>query len=554
MSDEKLTFTLTGNFQYDLGILGLKKVLDFFGFDYESDKKFYISIQRTKEQLLEDIIAKLTIDNGINYFRDKIIEDLKKIKKNNANLHGVLIDSLIESINTDFTQKNDLINVYKQNELNCLISEIANIIYSKFNDNLKKEEIKAYITDLIWQKGVNLLNNILLNFQADMKAKGSEVLQKAKTKLNSDIINTAKCSFCGKEGSKRLTRDVFFFAPAQYNAFWFNEPNLFICPACLVSNLAITQSFVFLGNKQDTIVIYTPNLEDMETLNSTFNNIFSNLNNFVFGKIIEPIIEYEKLKLEQEATVRELQIFGFKLDSQNPLMEMFILTRKSIENIIKIEEKLSELFTENNVNRLIAYVREKNKYTKLDLSKELLQYIANNQKLFYLVQKYARCCIMSETFRQNKTKNPPLRNFSSWLFLKFMEISYKLEDKDMNEFKDFKDLGQRIRQRIYMILTNNKTKPINWNTFDNKIISISNSFLNASKGSLQQFQELLSRIIISYGLNVSIDTINMITKENYPEIATTIALSVLVAQSGENREQTDTPENLDNALQQVEQI
>ncbi|MGC8771400.1 MAG: hypothetical protein ACP5Q5_09135 [Brevinematia bacterium] len=554
MSDEKLTFTLTGNFQYDLGILGLKKVLDFFGFKYESDGNFYISIQRTKEQLLEDIIAKLNIDNGINYFRDKIVEDLKKIKKNNNDLHGVSIDSLIKSINTDFTQENDLTNVYKKEGLNGLISKISNIIYSKVNNDSKKNEIEAYITDLIWQKSVNLLNNILHNFQGDMNAKGPGVLEKAKNKLNSEIIGEAKCSFCDKKGSKRLTRDVFFFAPAQYNSFWFNEPNLFICPTCLVANLAITQSFTFLGNKQDAIVLYIPNLSDMETLNSILNNTFSNSNNFVFGKILKPIIEYENLKLRQEATVKELQILGFKLDSKNPLMEMFILTETSIRNIIKIEEKLNEFFTEDNVRKLIAYVREKNKYVPLDLSKELLEYVANNQKIFYLVPKYARYCIMSENFKQNKTKNPPVINFSSWLFLKFIEIHYILEDKDMNEFKEFKDLGQRIRQRIYMILTNNKTKPINWNTFDNKIISISNSFLNASKGSLQQFQELLSRIIISYGLNVSIDTINIITKENYPEIATTIALAVLVAQSGENREQTDTPENLDNALQQVEQI
>ncbi len=551
MSDEKLTFTLTGNFQYDLGILGLKKVLDFFGFGYESDGKFYISIQRTKEQLLKDMIAKLTIDNGVNYFKDKVIEDLKKIKKNNANIYGISIDSLIKSINTNFTQENNLIDVYKQNGLNCLISKIEEIIYNNINVSLKKEEIKKYLTDIIWQKSVNLLNNILHNFQGDMNTKGSDVLEKAKNKLTSEIIGEAKCSFCDKKGSKRLTRDVFFFAPAQYNAFWFNEPSLFICPACLISNLAITQSFTFLGNKQDAIVLYIPNLSDMETLNSNLNNAFSNSNSFVFGKILKPIIEYEKLKLNQEATVRELQIFGFKLDSKNPLMEMFILTETSIRNIIKIEEKLNEFFTKDNVSRLIAYVREKNKYVPLDLSKELLEYVANNQKIFYLVQRYARYCIMSGTFRQNRIKNPPVINFSSWLFLKFIEIHYILEDKDMSEFREFKDLGQRIRQRIFMILTNNRTKPINWNTFDNKIISISSSLLNASKGSLQQFQELLSRIIISYGLNVNIDTINMITKENYPEIATTIALSVLVAQSGENREQIGTAENNNTRVEQI---
>ncbi|MCX7911190.1 MAG: hypothetical protein N2505_06410 [Endomicrobia bacterium] len=81
MRKEELTFTPTGNFQYDLGILGLKKVLDFFEFKYKSDGNFYISIQRNTYQLLEDIIAKLTLDQGIDYIKEKIIDDLKKRKR-----------------------------------------------------------------------------------------------------------------------------------------------------------------------------------------------------------------------------------------------------------------------------------------------------------------------------------------------------------------------------------------------------------------------------------------------------------------------------------------
>ena len=106
----------------------------------------------------------------------------------------------------------------------------------------------------------------------------------------------------------------------------------------------------------------------------------------------------------------------------------------------------------------------------------------------------------------------------------------------MKEFELFQDLGQSMRQRIYMMLTDNKTKPINWNTFDNKVISLSNSFLNSSKASLQQFQELLARTIISLGLNTDIDLIKSITVENFSEIATTIALSILASRSDENRD------------------
>ncbi|HOT58109.1 MAG TPA: hypothetical protein PK074_12130 [Spirochaetales bacterium] len=528
---EKLTFTLTGNFQYDLGILGLKRVLDFFGIEYESDGKFYISIDRDKNKLIEDIIAKLIIDNEINYFWNKVVEELqRRIRRNNSNY---TINGLEESITCSLNFK----QLYNEGGLQNIVKNIGNVIYNNFSDTLRNEIEMEVIIDIIWQKGVNLVNNILLNFQADMKAIGINVLGKVKSKLNSDVISRKKCSFCITRDGKRLTRDVFFFAPAQYNVSWFNEPNLFICPECLVSNLAITQTFVFLGNKQDAIVAYTPNLSDMETLNSTLKNAFSNSSNYNMVRIFKPIIEYEKTLLETEASVKEIQILSFKLDSQNPLMEMFILTNNVLMNLIKIAEELDNFFNDKNVIKLFAYVKQQNKYIKIDLSRELLHAITLNQKVYYLVQKYSRYCVMSEIFRQNKTRNPPIKGFSAWTFLEFLKIHYKLEDKGMNEFQSFKQLGQRIRQRIYMILTDNRTKSINWNTFDNKIISLSSSFLNASKGSLQQFQELLCRVIITNGLNVNIDTVNIITKENYSEVATTIALALLVAQSEESREQ-----------------
>jgi CRISPR-associated protein Cst1 len=42
-------YTLTGNFQYDLGIYGLKKVLDFFGEKYKTDGRFYIETDKNPE-------------------------------------------------------------------------------------------------------------------------------------------------------------------------------------------------------------------------------------------------------------------------------------------------------------------------------------------------------------------------------------------------------------------------------------------------------------------------------------------------------------------------
>jgi len=35
-----MEYKLTGNFQYDLGVFGLKRVLDFFSEPYETDDNF----------------------------------------------------------------------------------------------------------------------------------------------------------------------------------------------------------------------------------------------------------------------------------------------------------------------------------------------------------------------------------------------------------------------------------------------------------------------------------------------------------------------------------
>lgn len=536
MNKEKITFTLTGNFQYDLGILGLKRVLDFFGIKYESDKKFYITLQRDANTLLEDIIAKLIFDNGINYFWKKLLEDLKKKNKNNKDIQKKIEElGKVENISCEC----DLKENYKDKGLTLLIENISDVLFNILNDDMKNEIGVNYIKDLLWQKSVNLLNNILLNFQADMNIKGEGTLRKAKNKLNDNIVKDSKCSFCNQKMGKRLTRDVFFFAPSQYNAFWFSEPSLYVCPACLVSNFAITQAFTFLGNKLDAIVFYTPNLEDMEKMNVTLTSHFNDNLNFGFFKIVKSLIEYEKEILKKEASVKELQILSFRLDSKNPLIEMFILSEGTIYNLIKIENQLNSLFDENNISKLFGYIREKDRYAKIDFSKELMKNLSQNQKIIYLVQKYSRYCIMSETFKQNKTEKPPVRNFTPWLFLNFLKIHFKLEGYMIDEFNKFQEIGQRMRQRVYMLLIDNKTKSINWNTFDNKIISLSNSFLNTSKGSLQQFQELLSRVIISLGLNIDMSIIKIINKENFGEITTIIALALLVSQPAENRNRED---------------
>jgi len=236
-----MRYILTGNFQYDLGIYGLKKVLDFFEEDYETDGKFYIEVDKQPEEILELVVLKLICKKGSNYFLEKVAGTLLKNNKEAKKEYGQLTKE--KPINLSI----DLENIIKREKS---LEKILEFLAAKINLAIKNifqamqiPVQENYIKEMLWNKSVNLLNNILLNFQTDMAAKGKTVLEKAIERLYKDIDEKQICSFCHQKPGKRITRDTFFFAPAQFNAFWFNEPSIFICPYCLASNLAITQAF-----------------------------------------------------------------------------------------------------------------------------------------------------------------------------------------------------------------------------------------------------------------------------------------------------------------------
>jgi CRISPR-associated protein Cst1 len=517
-------YVLTGNFQYDLGIYGLKKIFDFFDEEYKTDGKFYVETDRKPEEILELIVLKLTSDKGANYFLSKLADTILKDKKEVKKEYEKLIKENPVYVELDLEKL-----VKKEKSLDKVIDFLAEEIFKALEKVFKQVSIqinKGEIKEILWNKAVNLLNNILLNFQANMSAKGKSVLEKAVQKLYKDIDENTICSFCEQNPAKRITRDTFFFAPAQFNAFWFNEPSIFICPYCLVSNLAITQSFAFLGNEVDAVVIYRPNLEDMRNLNE-------GLKITDIGELAKKVIDYEKLLLKQEATTKDLQIIEFHLDPQNPHLEFYMLTDEIIDNLLKISNELEKLYTTYK-DSLWGQVKEKKGYKTVNISKELLRYLAQNQKLIYLVQQFSKLALMAESFRQNDVKKPPVKGFYISVLLQILKMHFKLEEGlNMNHFEAFKEYGQLLRGRVYSQLSENGA--INWNTFNNKIISLANSFLDASKGSFEHFMETLTRVMISYNASIDTDLLSMLGKDTYREISTVIAISLMTKKPGEEK-------------------
>ena len=240
-----MRYSLIGSFQYDLGIYGLKKILDFFEERYATDGNFYIELDKDPEQILELVILRLVYLKYLKepkYFLDKIIDEFSKNEKNENKKIKEKFEESNEYISDKLRKYKEKFGelIKEQKSLKKILEEeednLSDFIFNIFQEVLgektayRKEDIK----DILYSKSVNLLNNIILNFQADRNVKGEKALEKArqKLKLNEDADKEHVCSFCGQKGAFSIARDRFFFAPSHLNAFWGEYPK-YICVSIL---------------------------------------------------------------------------------------------------------------------------------------------------------------------------------------------------------------------------------------------------------------------------------------------------------------------------------
>lgn len=559
-----MRYTITGNFQYDLGIFGLKKILDFFEEKYITDNTFYFEVDKKPEEIFELVLKKLIIEKDLDYFKNKAINEIFKSdgKKDKEKI------KVLEKQKETFLKNNEQnlqirdfnLNTLKSKNLDTIVTSISEKIYSCLELPLKGLNLtfnNIQIRDVIWTKSIEIINTYFLNFQADKTTKGKKIFEKSVEKLLL-IDKDSDCSFCHKNKGSTINRSNFFFAPAQLNAFWFNEGSIFICPYCIVSNFAITQSLTFLKNNQ-AIVIYSPNLAELETLKS----MLSEKDVKDIGGVTKTIIDYEKQKLKIESVVGDLQVIEFFIDSQKPDLTFYLMSSISLEKMLKVDDILEKLYEQKN-KRLYGEIKSQNGFQYIDLSEEILFHISYNQKFIRLIDKYINLVISAEIFRQKVRQNQIKENkvlvkgFYADIFLDILKIHFKLEEQeDMDSFEYFKNYGQKLRNTIYAQLIKKSGGTDILNVFNNRIISIANSFLNSSKGSFQQFAENLTRITIQYEYPINSNGLSFLNEKSYREIASLLALSVVSyspkkdTQNNEQKEISDSieiEENEDEAI------
>jgi len=337
------------------------------------------------------------------------------------------------------------------------------------------------------------------------------------------------------------------------NASWFNAQNIFICPYCIASNLAVTHAITFLGQSyRNGIVVYVSNLQEFENIHKSFARFRSK----DLGEITLTLLEYIKLKLNQQAIVYDFQIIEFYIDSKEPDIKFYILNRHCIDNMIKIHALLETLYSSKS-NRLWGTIKgSKGKNFSFNIGREIIFHLSHNLRFLNIVCKYYSYILRSEIIRQQiaegkiKQEKATIQGFFPDIFLDIIKIDIELYGGlSMQYLDEFKSYGQKIRNSIYASLIEGKTYEEIKSTFNNKIIALSNQIMNSTNSSFKQFAETLVRIAISHGVLLSNEQLGVLNENNYKDIGAIIALALISKSPKEKNTDVDI-----TAKEEVSQI
>lgn len=552
-----MKYTLTGNFQYDLGIFGLKQVLDYFSKPYQTDNRYFIEIELTPEEILHLVLLKKIIDQGPHYFKNKVIKAVQDNKnKIDDNEEEIDVPSLkyneLEADKKEY--KYEDLSTDRTDSIDNLITELACKIYNDPAINLKTSNFNIKeVENIIWEKSVELLNNTLQNFQADKKAKGKDSFIKAQKSLYQKEKDSKdhECTFCHINLGKPISRNSYFCSPSQLNAAWFNIQNIFICPYCIASSLAVDHALIFMGRgHRNGIAVYVSNLQELQNIHKSLTGI----NSKGFTDITLTFLDYIKLKLNQQAVVYDFQIIEFFIDSQEPDIKFYILNRHSIENMIKIHTLLETLYSSKSKRLWGAIKGSKRKVFSFDISREIIFHLSHNLRFLNIVHKYYSCILRAEIIRQQitdgkvKKEKATIQGFFPDIFLDVIKIDTELYGGlTMQYLDEFKSYGQKIRNSIYASLIEGKKYEEIKSTFNNKIIALSNQIMNSSNSSFKQFAETLARVAISHGTLLSSEQLGILNDNNYKDIGAIIALALISKLPKEQHADADTVIKEDDA-------
>ncbi|MCX7678561.1 MAG: hypothetical protein N2316_05025 [Spirochaetes bacterium] len=479
MREERLTFTLTGNFQYDLGILGLKKVLDFFGFEYKSDD-YSITINKSDWSN----IGKCAYFYG--YYLNGLEQIKKKYKIKNTNL-------------TEDDFKNNIAST-KCKDFENSINELSG--FFSINDS-KKIEFASYPALSVFNVShLNVFNPGYLK-QAKRDNKNdcfyNLYIDKFKDSTPSKTLSIKTCDFCQKYEGEPLNRNNFLFASSAMNQGWFEKQNIHICSYCSALNLFATFGTI-VTNSGERFLIYSSNLKDLENDNKVLANTFEEL----ISKYIEEIIKVE-------TNAKNKLFIKMDFNSQNPDVDFLPFSSEIIKFFIEKKDLINKL----KQNDFIGIAKNPIVYGYKDTIKSII----NGEDLSFKADFIVNCII------KQKSGNKNFKGFDDKAVeeaLTILKISIILKGGNMPNYLDeFIKFGDDVRKRLYVGKSMNAAK--------NKAISFASSIRDAVNESKEKFMEIILQLSIYSQLSVPSSLINKINDSNfnYKEAGLAIALALM---------------------------
>lgn len=479
MSESKLTFTLTGNFQYDLGILGLKKVLDFFGFEYESDN---YSISVNKDDWLK--IGKSAYFYG--YYFNGLEQVKKKFKIKDNSLKG-----------DDFKTK-----ILEINDVNGDISSVFNSLKEFFTiPDKNKIEFVSYPALCVFNVShLNIFNPGLLKKakkDGNINLFYEMYISKFTEATLSNKLSDKTCDFCQKFDGKPLNRNNFLFASSAMNQGWFEKQNIHICPYCEALNLFVSYGTI-TTQTGERYLIYSSNLRDLENDNKILASKFEEL----ISKYLEDIIKVE-------TNAKDKLFIKMVFSGQNPDIDFLPLSSELITFLLENKDLISRL-KENDFTGIA-------KQPIISGYKDTIESLINGEDLFFKADFIVSCIIKQQSGN---------RNFSGFddraikEVFNILEISIKRRGGSMN-LGEFINFGDDIRKRLYVGKSQNAAK--------NKAISFASSMRDAVNESKEKFMEIILQLSIYSQLPIPQSLINKINDSNfnYKEAGLAIALALM---------------------------
>lgn len=484
--EETIRFELTGNFQYDIGLLGLKRVLDFFDVQYKSDEFSLTVNKETWPKIghyaylygyyfkgLEAFAKKIKAKKAFG--RDNDFESL--IKDGGAKTFEEFLILLIDFFKAENKEVTNNIKVAGATYTALNVMNVSHL--NMFNPgDMKKIKSEKLSKDVFYKKVVAKFTN------------------KVKPSVQ---ISRQTCDFCQKYEGEPLNRTNFLFAPAAMNLYWFEKPSIFICPYCAGLNLFANYG-TFTTETNEKYFVHSSNLSELEKDNTIAARSFE-----------EYILEYIKHVLRVQVELMDKLFIEMRFSGQEPDIDFLPLTAR-----------LLQFFYENN--KLFEKLRGddftgKAKTPIIRAFRDTIICLINGEDLTEKVDLIVNCVIKQASGNKN-IQGFDLRSINAAMVM--LNISLKSKGVlDMNPLEDFKQFGDRVRAKIYAGKSRNAAK--------NKAVSFSASLRDAVNESKEKLMETLLQLSIYSEVPMPCSMVSKLSSVdfNYKEAGLAVALTLM---------------------------